>query len=57
MENLNRLKEAEKNFEIAINHFNFAEFPFIDTAIEELNRALNNLNEIRKSMGMTSIEI
>ena len=38
------------NYEIALNHFNYAESSFIDKAIEELNIALENLNNFCKEL-------
>lgn len=46
------LQELEKNFEIALNHFNYAEKEYIDVAIENLNKALNELNAVLKEQGL-----
>ena len=42
------LKVAQENYDIALNHFNYADEEHIDKAIEELNDAENNLNRVIK---------
>lgn len=42
------VKEAQNKYDIALNHFNYADSEHIDKAIEELNEAENNLNEVIK---------
>lgn len=42
------LKEAQNRYDIALNHFNYADDEHIDKAIYELNDAENNLNEVIK---------
>ena len=54
---MDELKKAQEDFNIALNHFNWAEKDYIESAISELNVALNNLNEIRSKKGMSLIEL
>jgi hypothetical protein len=54
---MEELKKAQEEFNIALNHFNWAEKDYVDKAISELNVALNNLNEIRSRKGMSLIEL
>ena len=44
------LKVAQENYDIALNHFNYADDEHIDKAIEELNDAENNLNKVIKEL-------
>ena len=44
------LKVAQENYDIALNHFNYADEEHIDKAIEELNNAENNLNRVIKDL-------
>lgn len=44
------LKVAQENYDIALNHFNYADEEHIDKAIEELNDAENNLNRVIKEL-------
>lgn len=44
------LKVAQENYDIALNHFNYADEEHIDKAIEELNNAENNLNRVIKEL-------
>ena len=46
---MDEVKEAKIQFEIAENHFNWAEPEYIDKAIEEYNQALENLNNAYKN--------
>lgn len=52
-----KLKQAESEFEVAKNHFNWAEKDFIDDAIKEFNFAFDNLNQVRKELGMKPVEV
>ena len=54
---MDNLKEATVLFEIAENHFNWADSEHIEDAIKEFNNALENLNNIRSNMGMLPIEV
>ena len=54
---MERLKEAEKEFNMAVNHFNWAEPDYIDKAIEEYNEALAKLNSVRAELGLPPMEI
>jgi hypothetical protein len=47
---MEELKKAQEEFNIALNHFNYADSEHIDKAIEELNEAENNLNEVIKKV-------
>lgn len=51
------LKEAESQFKMALNHFNWAERDYIDIAIAELNSALDNLNSVRIELKMPKVEL
>ena len=44
------LKVAQENYDIALNHFNYADEEHSDKAIEELNKAENNLNRVIKEL-------
>ena len=44
------LKVAQENYDIALNHFNYADEEHIDKVIEELNNAENNLNRVIKEL-------
>lgn len=52
-----KLKQAESEFEVAKNHLNWAEKDFIDDAIKEFNFAFDNLNQVRKELGMKPVEV
>ena len=57
MKDLTKLREAEDIFKVAENHFNWAEFDYIDKAIEEYNTALANLNLVRAEFNKPPIKI
>ena len=44
------VKDAQNRYDIALNHFNYADNEHIDKVIEELNDAENNLNEVIKKV-------
>lgn len=54
---MERLKSLQEKFDIALNHFNYADKEHIEQAISELNMALNNLNEERVKKGLPLVEI
>lgn len=49
---MEHIKELRRNFEVALNHFNYADKEHIDVAIENLNIALNELNAELKNKGL-----
>lgn len=57
MNKIVRLRDAETKYQIALNHFNYAEGDYIDVAISELNEALLNLNRVRKELNLKSVEL
>lgn len=57
MNKIVRLRDAETKYQIALNHFNYAEEDYIDVAISELNEALLNLNRVRKELNLKSVEL
>lgn len=47
-----KLKEAKIKLEVALNHFNNAEQDYVETAILNLNSALENYNSLCKELGL-----
>ena len=43
---MEHIKELRRNFEVALNHFNYADKEHIDVAIENLNIALKEFRRI-----------
>lgn len=54
---MSKIPELQERFEIALNHFNCADKEYIDIAIENLNKALNELNIALKAEGLPLQEI
>lgn len=57
LDGVHLLKDAEKKFEIAMNHFNHVSPEFFDDVNQELTDALRQLNNVRKILNMSAIEL
>ena len=54
---MDKLQEAQEQFDIALNHFNYADKENIEVAISNLNTALDNLNLVRAELNMPLYEL
>ena len=52
-----KLKEAKIKLEVALNHFNYAEQDYVETAILNLNSALENYNSLCKELGLPTYKL
>lgn len=52
-----KLKEAKIKLEVALNHFNNAEQDYVETAILNLNSALENYNSLCKELGLPTYKL
>lgn len=57
MSDVQKLREAEGKFAIAMNHFNNVDSEFFEQANQEVTIALSDLNAVRSKLNMKLVEL
>ena len=51
------LESAKQKYEQALQNFNYADADFVEKAVVELNIAMENYNDVLRSLKMKTVEI